>query len=120
MFRDPLEPWEVWGYPLLILGTMAVLSQPLRFYPAQILRWEVLASVLLGAWEVWHGGRKRPGLARAALTGVSASVSFTAFNPGDHREIYVITLGLMLYLWLLTEGIPTLYGWVVNAFKRPR
>jgi hypothetical protein len=118
MFNEPLEAWEIWGYPVLILGTMMVLSSPLRFYLDQVLRLDVLASLLLGAWEVWRSARRRPGLVRAVLVGVSASVSFTAFNPGDHRVIYLITLGLMLYLWLLTEGVPTLYGLIVERLRR--
>jgi hypothetical protein len=108
MFTEPLETWEVLLYPLLVIGVVVLRTQPLQLYPAQFFQLEVLASFLLGSWEVWRSRSTRPGLARAVLLGVTMSLSFALFVKGDHRIIYGITLGLMLYLWVLTDGLPTL------------
>ncbi len=70
MFREPLETWELWGYPPLIALTMLVISKPLGFYPDQLLRLEVLSFTTLGVWEIWRSRYKRPGLARALLIGL--------------------------------------------------
>lgn len=109
MFTDPLETWEVLLYPLLVVGVVVLRTQPLQLYPAQFFQLEVLGSLLLGSWEVWRSRNQRPGLARAVLLGVTMSLSFALFVKGDHRLIYAITLGLMLYIWVLTEGLPALW-----------
>ena len=119
MFTDPLETWEVLLYPLLIVGVVVLRTQPLQFYPAQFFQLEVLVSLLLGSWEVWRSRNARPGLARAVLIGVTMSLSFALFVKGDHRLIYAITLGLMLYMWALTEGLPALW-WRVKDWLELR
>ena len=119
MFTEPLETWEVLLYPLLIIGVVVLRTQPLQFYPAQFFTLEVLASLLLGSWEVWRSRNARPGLARAVLIGVTMSLSFALFVKGDHRFIYAITLGLMFYMWLLTDGLPALW-WRVKAWLEAR
>ena len=119
MFTEPLETWEVLLYPLLVVGVVVLRTQPLQFYPAQFFQLEVLVSLLLGSWEVWRSRNARPGLARAVLIGVTMSLSFALFVKGDHRLIYAITLGLMLYMWALTEGLPALW-WRVKDWLELR
>ena len=119
MFTDPLETWEVLLYPLLVVGVVVLRTQPLQLYPAQFLQLEVLASLLLGSWEIWRSRSKRPALARAVLLAMPMSLSFALFVKGDHRLIYAITLGLMLYMWVLTEGLPALW-WRVQDWLEMR
>lgn len=117
MFREPLETWEVWVYPLLVMATMAWRSWPLKLHVAQVWRLEVLALTVVAVFEIWHSSRRRPGLARAVLIALSASVSFTLFNPGDPKLIYLITLALCVYLWLL-EALPGWFGWLLERWRR--
>ena len=119
MFTEPLETWEVLLYPLLVIGVVVLNEQPLRLYPAQFFQLEVLVSLLLGGWEVWRSRNTRPGLARAVLIGTTMSLSFALFVKGDHRLIYAITLGLMLYIWVLVEGLPALW-WRVKDWLEAR
>ena len=119
MFTEPLETWEVLLYPLLVIGVVVLRTQPLQLYPAQFFQLEVLVSLLLGSWEVWRSRNSRPGLARAVLLGVTMSLSFALLVKGDHRFIYAITLGLMLYIWVLTDGLPTLW-WRVKDWLETR
>ena len=119
MFTEPLETWEVLLYPLLVIGVVVLRTQPLQLYPAQFFQLEVLVSLLLGSWEIWRSRNTRPGLARAVLLGVTMSLSFALFVKGDHRLIYAITLGLMLYIWALTEGLPALW-WRVKDWLEAR
>ena len=119
MFTEPLETWEVLLYPLLVVGVVVLRTQPLQFYPVQFFQLEVLVSLILGSWEVWRSRNERPGLARAVLLGVTMSLSFALFVKGDHRLIYAITLGLMLYIWALTEGLPRLW-WRVKDWLETR
>jgi hypothetical protein len=120
MFTEPLERWEILGYPLLILAVSAFRSQPLHFYPAHLWQLEVLSFTVLGVWEIWRSQRKRPGLARAILIALSVSLTYTSFNSGDHRIMYAITLGLMLWLWFLTEGVPTALFTISTWLKRSK
>ena len=53
------------------------------------------------------------------LLGVTMSLSFALLVKGDHRFIYAITLGLMLYIWVLTDGLPTLW-WRVKDWLETR
>ena len=119
MFTEPLETWEVLLYPLLVIGVVVLRTQPLQLYPAQFFQLEVLVSLLLGSWEIWRSRNTRPGLARAVLLGVTMSLSFALFVKGDHRLIYAITLGLMLYIWVLIEGLPALW-WRVKDWLEAR
>ena len=119
MFTEPLETWEVLLYPLLVIGVVVFRTQPLQLYPAQFFQLEVLLSLLFGSWEIWRSRNTRPGLARAVLLGVTMSLSFALFVKGDHRLIYAITLGLMLYIWVLIEGLPALW-WRVKDWLEGR
>jgi uncharacterized membrane protein len=80
----------------------------------------VLSFTALGVWEIWRSSQKRPGLARTILIALSVSLTYTMFNAGNHRIMYAITLGLMLWMWLLTEGIPTALFTISAWLKRSK
>lgn len=101
MFRETLERWEIWAYPLIALTTIAWLSWPLTFYWHQVVRRETLLWIGLGTGEIYHFRHKCPGLSRAVLVALPLSLSFGLFNPGDPRRVFWIAIGLFGYLWLL-------------------
>lgn len=117
MFREPLERWEIWVYPLVSFTTIAWLSWPLTLYWHQVLRWETLLWIGLGIGEIYHFRHKRPGLSRAALVALPLSLSFGLFNPGDPRLIFWIALGLFGYLWLL-DSLPSALGSIHQRLRR--
>jgi hypothetical protein len=98
MFREPLETWEYWVYPLTILAVVGLRSWPLSFYWTQVLRPETLLWLGLGLFEIIHFQKRRPGLARMVLIALCCSLGMGLFVPGDPRLIYWITIGLCLYL----------------------
>lgn len=108
MFSEALEAWEIWGYPILVIGTLAVIAHPISWNWGNLWRLEVVLSVVALVLEVWQGRRKRPGLVRVALIAVPLSVAYGLFNLGDPKVIYVITLGLCAYLAFLFWGMDAL------------
>ncbi len=103
MFREPLERWEIWAYPLIALTTTAWLSWPLTFYWHQVVRWETLLWIGLGTGEIYHFRHKRPGLSRAVLMALPLSLSISLFNPVDPRLVFWLAIGLFGYVWLVIE-----------------
>jgi hypothetical protein len=120
VFEDALEPWEIWGYPILAAGTIAVLSQPLTLHLSNLWRLEVLLAVVACVLEVWHWRKTRPGLARVALIAVPTSVAYGAFNAGDPRVVYLAVLGLCVYMSLLFWGMATLERFLGRFLERLR
>ena len=98
MFREPLETWEYWVYPLIVLAAIALKSWPLNFYWSQVFRLETLIWLGLGIVEIWHFRQRRPGLARIVLIALCASMGMGLLVQGDPRLFYWITIGVCLYL----------------------
>lgn len=120
MFRETLERWEIWAYPLIALTTIAWLSWPLTFYWHQVVRWETLLWIGLATGEIYHFRHKRPGLSRAVLVALPLSLSFGLFNPGDPRRVFWIAIGFFGYLWLLysiPEGLWHIRQWLAQHKK---
>ena len=113
MFREPLETWEYWVYPLIILVAIAFRSWPLSFYWSQVLRLETLLWLGLGIVEIWHFCNRRPGLARTVLIAMCCSLGMGLFVQGDPRLVYWITIAVCVYLagleWL-SERVSGWYG----------
>ncbi|NJK42850.1 MAG: hypothetical protein HC933_00095 [Pleurocapsa sp. SU_196_0] len=105
VWNDPLETWEVWLYPLLIVGVLALRSQPTTLHWAALGTLEVLVLSGAGLLEMLVGFRKRPVVTRSVLIALSATLALTLFQGGDQRVMYWITLGLCLYGYGLTLGL---------------
>jgi hypothetical protein len=112
VWNDPLETWEVWLYPLLIVGVLALLSRPAMLHWAALGTLEVLLLTGAGLLEMLLGFRKRPVVTRSVLIAVSATLALTLFQGGDQRVMYWITLGLCLYGYGLTLGLDLILRFV--------
>ena len=134
MFSDPLEPWELWLYPLLMFFTIGWLSWPLTFYWPQwtgiarslarllpwtgiarslarllpVVRLETAVWIAVGVGEIYHFRRQRPFLSRTILIALPLSLAYGLFNPGDPRLIFWVAIGLCLYVY----GLETVPAWI--------
>lgn len=116
MFSDPIEPWELWLYPLLMFFIIGWLSWPLTFYWPQVVQLETAVWIAVGVGEIYHFRRQRPFLSRTILIALPLSLAYGLFNPGDPRLIFWVAIGLCLYIYGL-ETVPT---WIRNWLRNRR
>lgn len=95
----------------MIALVIAFRSWPLNFYWSQVFRFETLLWLGLGIVEIWHFRNRRPGLARAILIALCASLSIGLLVKGDPQLIYWITIGFCLYLAGLEWVMERLESW---------